>query len=173
MTHVFFISVYENHIRQLLKTVLNHEHSFLISNKLTSANISSKSPDEIKKIINSRLDNLANVHNLEEFLDDKLGIKIGTIFPEWNSFVENYYRRHVIVHHHGIFSQKYIDRTKGSASLLGKEIISTFDYIKKMANNTCTLMGLLTGHILSHFRWSISGTSLNPEEILGKIKRKF
>ena len=171
MTHVFFISVYENHIRQLLKTVLNHDHSLLVSRNYTFADISSKSADEIKELIKSRLDNLVNVHNLEKFFDDKLGIKISIIFSGWDSFVENYYRRHIIVHHHGIFSQRYIDRTNGPASLLGTEIVSTFDYIKEMAKNTCTLMGLLTGHILSKFGWSITGKPLDPDEILAKIKR--
>ena len=86
-------------------------------------------------------------------------------------FLESFYRRHVIVHHHGIFSKKYIDKTNESKSLIGTELTSTFDDIKKMANDTCDLMGLLTGHILNHFRWSISGKPLNPEEILAKLKR--
>ena len=173
MTHVYFISVYENHIKSLFKVVFNHDHSLLVSKKFTATDISSKTRDGIKELINSRLDNLANVHNLEEFLDKKLKIKVSTSFPEWDSFVENYYRRHVIVHHHGIFSKNYVDKVDGPKSLIGTEIESSFSYIKEMANNTCILMGLLTGKILNHFSWHLGkGRSLNPEEILSKLKKK-
>jgi len=172
MTHVFFISIYEAFIRSVFKVAFNQDHSLLVSKRNTLADISSKSADEFKNYVNSRLDNLANVDHLEEFLDKKLKIKISSTFSGWNSFVENFYRRHVIVHHHGIFSKKYVKKTKGSKSLIGTEIVTTFDYIKIMANNTCKLMGILMGHILSYFGWPISFKKLDPSEILTKLKRK-
>lgn len=172
MTHVFFISIYEAHIRNVLKIAFNQDQSLLVSKKTSLADISSKSPTEFKEYVNSRLDNLANVDHLEEFLDKKLRIKIIGIFAEWKSFVENFYRRHVIVHHHGIYSEKYVKKTGKPKSLIGTEIVTTFDYIKKMANNTCKLMGIITGYILSYFSWSISSRQPNPSEILNKLKRK-
>ncbi len=172
MAHIFFITTYEAFIRNLLKIIFSQDRSLLISNKYKAVDIALKSDKEIKEFINSRIESLVNVHNLEDFFKNKLKIEISSIFSEWDSFIENFYRRHVIVHHHGIISEKYVERTNSSKNLVGTEINSTFDYIKIMANNTCTLMGLLTGHILSYFGCSITSTKLDPLEILEKLKKK-
>lgn len=170
MTHVFIISIYEAFIKNAFKIVLKQKPSLLVSKNKSLRTIKALSGDELKNLINLRLDNIANVDCLYDFMKNKFKVDLST-FPEWSDFREGFYRRHVIVHHHGIFSKKYQTNTSCSASLIGTEIKSNFAYIENLKDNTINFIDHLCTQILMHFSWSIIGKSRTAQEILDKLKR--
>ncbi|KKN18289.1 hypothetical protein LCGC14_0957320 [marine sediment metagenome] len=65
-----------------------------LRNKAAHGKYSEYNENQVKKMIMGVRD---YVHNLEEFFDSTLKIEISSIFSEWDSFIENFYRRHVII----------------------------------------------------------------------------
>ena len=170
MAHVFIISIYESFIKNAFKIVLKQKPSLLVSKNKSLLTIKALTDNKLKNLINKRLDNMANVDFLYDFMKNKFKVDLST-FPEWSDFREGFYRRHVIVHHHGIFSEKYQTNTSCSTSLIGTEIKSNFTYIENLKDNTINFIDHLSTQILLHFSWSFIGRSLTVQEILDKLKR--
>lgn len=162
MTHVFIISVYEASIKQLFKIALNEDDSLLIDDRSAWSK---------EKKIKKKLGKLVNVDKLHEFMKNRFKVDIST-FSKWADFREAFYRRHIIVHNHGIYDEQYLKKTHYAASLIGTEIKTDFDYIEKLHDNAIQFIGYLRNKILTRFGWTIIGTGTNIEEILDTIKKK-
>ena len=169
MTHVFIISIYEASIKQLFKIALNEDDSLLLDDRSV---IEALSKEEKTKIIKKKLGKLANVDKLHKFMKDRFKVDIST-FSKWVDFREAFYRRHIIVHNHGIYDKQYLKKNRYPASLIGTEIKTDFDYIEKLHDNAIQFIGYLRNKILTRFGWGIIGTGTNIEEILDKIDSKI
>ena len=108
---------------------------------------------------------------LHDFMQKRFEVDI-SYFSGWVAFREAFYRRHVIVHNHGIYDEKYQQNTRCHASLTGTKIKTDFDYIEKLHENTIQFIGYLQKLILTRFGWGIVGKGTNIEEILDTIKKK-
>ena len=168
MTHVFIISVYEASIKQLFKIALNEDDSLLIDDRSV---IEAWSKEKKTKIIKKKLGKLANVDKLHEFMKNRFKVDIST-FSKWADFREAFYRRHIIVHNHGIYDEQYLKKIHCPASLIGTEIKTDFDYIEKLHDNAIQFIGYLRNMILTRFGWAIIDTGTSIEEILDTIKKK-
>jgi len=150
MAHVFIISIYEASIKQLFKVVFDVDQSLFVE-------------DSIDKIV--------NVDNLHSFMIRKFEVDISD-FSEWGDFKEAFYRRHVIVHKHGTYDEKYQKKVGCHASIIETKVKTDFDYIEKLYKNTIGFIGYLQKLILTRFGWGVVGRGTNIEEILDTIKKK-
>lgn len=161
MAHVYMISIYEGFVKEVLSQLFINYQDLLVDAKNSLNTIKNMTQDDLNKLILKKTKYLANVENLEILLNHpNLKIDINNKFSKWNSFKENYYRRHVIVHKHGIYDGKYVIYTNMPNKLIGTEIKTDFAYIKELANNVCDIMGFLISQILSTFGLSISGKDI-------------
>jgi len=152
MTHVFIISVYEAFIRSTYKIILNKDKTLLVNKK----------PSE-------KLNEIANVDALHKFMNDDFKTDISS-FPGWSVLREGFYRRHVIIHHHGIFSERYRRKMNCPASLVGIEFKTDFKYIENLKDSMIDFIAHLSTQILMHFSWGITGRARTAPEIIEKIK---
>lgn len=168
MTHVFIISVYEAAIKQLFKIALNQDDSLLNYDKSV---IETWSKEEKTKKIKKKLRGFANIDILHEFMNNEFKVDIST-YPKWADFREAFYRRHIIVHNHGFYDERYQNKIHCPASLINTELKTDFDYIEKLHENAIQFIGYLQIKILTRFGWGIVGRGTEIEEILDIIKKK-
>lgn len=168
MTHVFIISVYEAAIKQLFKIALNEDPKLLADDRSI---IDALSEEEKANKIKKKLDKIANVDKLHVFMQRKFEVDISN-FSGWVNFKESFYRRHVIVHNHGIYDEKYQRNTHCHASLIRTKIKTDFGYIEKLHENTIQFIGYLRNKILTRFGWGIVGKGTSIDKILDTIRKK-
>lgn len=174
MAHVYMISIYEGFVKEVFSDIfMNYQH-LMVDSKHSQITIKKMTHSDLNKLILKKTKYIANVDELETLLNNpNLNIDINKKFSKWNSFRENYYRRHVIVHKHGTYDEKYVKNTNMSAKLIGTQLKTNFAYIKELANNVCDLMGFLISQILSTFGLSISGKDIEDtaKESIKRLKK--
>lgn len=174
MAHVFMISIYEGFTKVIFQKVYRNNPELMTSRKYSLSIITSMNSNELEELISKKIDKVANVDILESLLNRAdIAIDIINNFSKWNDLKENYYRRHVIVHNHGIYDKKYVDNTNSSNTLIGTEIKTDYEYIKQLAKNICGYMAFLVSNFLSLLSLTISVKSIEEDakDILHKLKK--
>lgn len=174
MAHVFMIAIYEAFIKELFKKLYNFDSYLMISKRYTSKKIKRMSPNELEELISKKLRKIGNVDKLNKTLSKPdFNIDVNAKFPKWSGLRENYYRRHVIIHNHGIYDRDYVNKTNSSKKLIGTEIETDLQYIKDLAHNICNFIAFLGGQIMGSYAFSISGKNIEEQakEILNKLDK--
>ncbi len=174
MAHVYMISIYEGFTKVIFEKIYRTNPDLMTSKKYTLSKIQSMKTSEFEEIISKKIDTIANVEQLEVILNrSDINIDIINNFPLWNGLKENYYRRHVIVHKHGIYDKKYVDKTNKPKSIIGTEIKTDYEYIRQLAKNICGYMAFLVGNFLSLLSLSISVKTIEEDakDTLQKLKK--
>ena len=76
-----------------------------------------------------------NIDKVKKMLKDSFDIEIENSFNNWESFRENYYRRHVIIHRDSKIDKDYIEKKLNLKVEKGLEIKNDLRYIERCIEN--------------------------------------
>lgn len=158
MTIVYFFSLFEAFLKDFLvelfvikPEIMKSKAKTLDNEKITEFN----SIKELHYYLASQIVNdlgYKNIDEINQFLEKKFKINLGTDFPLWDSFRENYYRRNIIVHNSGRISEIYIEKMNLDQSKIGKELPIEFDYIKNCYHSIHKLISFIKDEIIQKIR---------------------
>ena len=132
MSIIYLITVFEEFLKNVLKTVFLTKNEILKSTKNMTYEeiIDLKSYDAIiEKMTEKKVQDIIDkdIVDLGKTLLEDFGFPIIND-QDWKSFIEVYYRRHVLVHNNGIPDERY--RIKTGIEVYS-ELTTTEDYVKQ------------------------------------------